>query len=151
MPEAQKTRSRAHKHPIENYEHYTIFIISGISPVMFTAEKNDPSKGPTITSYDLDDLKQQIDKKLHYAATIHINTWGGSNNSMNLVNASVRIKTNTGFTNGFAIDITSDYDLDILIEMFENKSVRRSKKHNKPTQKTHLIRILYRNKTIEYE
>ena len=45
MPETQtrKKRTAVKKHPIEKYNHYTIYIISGVSPTLFTAEKADPS------------------------------------------------------------------------------------------------------------
>ena len=63
MPETQprKKRNSVKKYPIEKYKHYTIYIISDISPTLFTAEKADPSKGATVSSDSLDGVKTEID------------------------------------------------------------------------------------------
>ena len=57
--------------------HYTIYLVSGLNPVFFTAEQDDPSKGITLTSEGLPELKQMIDDTLGRAKKLKINMWQG--------------------------------------------------------------------------
>ena len=131
--------------------HYTIYIISGVSPTLFTAEKADPSKGATVSADTLDGVKAQIDNVLDFCKQIHINTYEGPDNSEVLQNINARVKSTAGEFDSLAIMIQTDYDFDVIIETFEHTPVRKSKKHSKHRKNINLIRILYRNKTIEYE
>ena len=153
MPEDTQPKRRQppiQKHPIETYKHYTIYIISGMTPTWFLAEKKDATKGPTMSADDLDELKMNIDKTLKYMASIHISSYEGPDNSQVLQNPKTRIRSTAGEFDGFAIMIESDYDIDVIVETVENAPVRPSKKHHKQPKKTHLIRILYRDKTHVY-
>ena len=137
------------KHPVEYYKHYTIYLISGISPTFFLAEKKDPSKGATLSAETLEDLKKSIDKTLEYALSININIYEGPEDNVVLQNPSVHINTNGLGYDGIAIVVTADYDLDAFIEFINNRPIRRSKKHRKTRRHTiNVIRLMYRNCTV---
>ena len=143
------------KHFIETYKNYKIFIVSGTSPVLFIAEKDNPAKGPTLTAGNLDQLKTDIDNVLDYALSVKINIYEGPSENKVFQNPNTHIRSNSGIIDGFTIVIESNYDLDIIIEMLECKPVRRSKKHNKSRHSTRsassFVRILCRNKTTVIE
>jgi hypothetical protein len=151
--EEQRKRHTVQKHPIETYKHYTIYIISGIFPALFTAEKADPTKGATVSAESLDVLKAKIDDVLDFATQIHINTYEGPDNSKVLQNTKTRIQSTAGdFNSGLAVMIEADYDLDVIIQILEKKPIRHSKKHSK-TRKSYkgpIVKILCRNRTIQY-
>ncbi|MBQ7185184.1 MAG: hypothetical protein IJR92_00025 [Alphaproteobacteria bacterium] len=135
------------KHVIEVYKNYKIYIVSGIQPTMFIAEKADPSKGATLVDDDLDKLKSDIDKTLDYALSVRINIWDGPLQSQTFQNPTTNIKSVNGFLNGFAIVIESNYDLDVVIEMAENCKLRKSKKHKRNrSAPLNVLRIVCRNR-----
>lgn len=135
------------KHAIEVYKNYTIYIVSGIQPTMFIAEKADPSKGATLVDDDLDKLKSNIDKTLDYALSVRINIWDGPLQSQTIQNPTTNIKSVNGWLNGFAIVIESNYDLDVVIEMAENCKLRKSKKHKRNrSAPLNVLRIVCRNR-----
>lgn len=135
------------KHAIEVYKNYTIYIVSGIQPTMFIAEKADPSKGATLVDDDLDKLKSNIDKTLDYALSVRINIWDGPLQSQTIQNPTTNIKSVNGLLNGFAIVIESNYDLDVVIEMAENCKLRKSKKHKRNrSAPLNVLRIVCRNR-----
>ena len=137
------------KYPLEQYQDYTIFIISGIVPTMFTAEKSDPSKGITITDDSLDAVKAQIDKTMAMATRLHINTWNGPVVNQTFQNPKVSCEHNP---NGLAIIVESPYDLDIVVGSVEARPLRRSKRfkrHHNNNFNLLQIRILRRPKTFE--
>ncbi len=135
------------KHVIEVYKNYTIYIVSGIQPTMFIAEKADPSKGATLADDDLDKLKSNIDKTLDYALSVRINIWDGPLQSQTIQNPTTNIKSVNGLLNGFAIVIESNYDLDVVIEMAENCKLRKSKKHKRNrSAPLNVLRIVCRNR-----
>ena len=138
------------KHFIELYKNYKIYIVSGTNPVLFIAEKDNPAKGSTLTAESLDSLKSQIDKKLDYALSIKINIYDGPmTNKIIQKNTQTRIRSCQGMFNGFSVVIESDYDMDVIVEMYENRPVRHSKKHKNKRPRS-VIKILCRNKTTEY-
>lgn len=135
------------KHAIEVYKNYTIYIVSGIQPTMFIAEKPDPSKGATLVDDDLDKLKSNIDKTLDYALSVRINIWDGPLQTQTIQNPTTNIKSVNGLLNGFAIVIESNYDLDVVIEMAENCKLRKSKKHKRNrSAPLNVLRIVCRNR-----
>lgn len=135
------------KHVIEVYKNYTIYIVSGIQPTMFIAEKADPSKGATLVDDDLDKLKSNIDKTLDYALSVRINIWDGPLQSQTIQNPTANIKSVNGLLDGFAIVIESNYDLDVVIEMAENCKLRKSKKHKRNrSAPLNVLRIVCRNR-----
>ena len=135
------------KHAIEVYKNYTIYIVSGIQPTMFIAEKADPSKGATLVDDDLDKLKSNIDKTLDYALSVRINIWDGPLQTQTIQNPTTNIKSVNGLLNGFAIVIESNYDLDVVIEMAENCKLRKSKKHKRNrSAPLNVLRIVCRNR-----
>ena len=135
------------KHAIEIYKNYTIYIVSGIKPTMFIAEKADPSKGATLVDDDLDKLKSNIDKTLDYALSVRINIWDGPLQTQTIQNPTTNIKSVNGLLNGFAIVIESNYDLDVVIEMAENCKLRKSKKHKRNrSAPLNVLRIVCRNR-----
>lgn len=135
------------KHAIEVYKNYTIYIVSGIQPTMFIAEKADPSKGATLVDDDLDKLKSNIDKTLDYALSVRINIWDGPLQSQTIQNPTTNIKSVNGLLNGFAIVIESNYDLDVVIETAENCKLRKSKKHKRNrSAPLNVLRIVCRNR-----
>ena len=115
--------------------------------------KADPSKGATVSSDSLDGVKTEIDNVLAFAKAMHINTYEGPDpdNSECFQNIKTRVKSTAVEFDSLAIMIQADYDFDVIIETFEHMPVRKSKKHAKRRKNINLIRILYRNKTIEYE
>lgn len=135
------------KHAVEIYKNYTIYVVAGISPTMFIAEKSDPSKGATLVGDSLEELKSDIDKTLDYALSVHINIWDGPLQSQTFQNPTTNIKSVNGFLNGFAIVIESNYDLDVVIEMAENCKLRKSKKHRRNrSAPLNVLRIVCRNR-----
>lgn len=152
QPQQTRKRTKVRKHPIEHYHHYTIYIVSGISPTLFIAEKDDPSKGATVSADSLDELKAKVDDVLNFAATIHINTWQGPDNSEVLQNIKTRVKSTAGeFQDGMAVIIHAKYDWSIMIEMYEEQPFRRSKKHSKKrATRIPVVKIVCRNRTIQY-
>lgn len=141
------------KHPVETYQGYTIFIISGIRPTMFTAEKSDPTKGITITDDSLDAVRAKIDETLGMAVKFRINTWTGPVVNQTFQNPKVRIKCGCEHNpNGLAIIVESPYDLDIVVGSIEARPLRRSKRfrrHRNNNFNLLQIRILRRPKTFE--
>lgn len=141
------------KYPVETYKGYTIFVISGIRPPMFTAEKSDPTKGITITDDSLDAVKAQIDKTLSLAVNLRINTWDGPVVNQTFQNPKVRIKCGCEHNpNGLAIIVETPYDLDIVVGSVEARPLRRSKhsrRHRNNNFNLLQIRILRRPKTFE--
>lgn len=120
------------KYPVEKYKGYTIFVISGIDPTMFTAEKSDPSKGITITDDSLDTVKKKIDETLSLAVNLRINTWDGPVVNQTFQNPKVRIKCGCEHNpNGLAIIVESPYDLDVVITVAECAPLRESKKYKR--------------------
>ena len=116
------------KHPVETYQDYIIFAISGIVPTMYTAEKSDPSKGITITDDSLDAVKKKIDETLGMAVKFRINTWTGPVVNQTFQNPKIRIKSCYGRCDGVGIIIESPYDLDVVITVAECAPLRQSKK-----------------------
>ena len=139
------------KHFIEVYKNYKIYIVAGTQPVMFIAEKDDPSKGTTLTGDDLEQLKAQIDNLLDFALNFKINIYDGVLQSDIIQNPCTKIKSVNGTLNGFAIVVESDYDLDVVIEMVEQRPIRKSKKRKDKKSQLNLIRILYRSNTHEIQ
>ena len=138
------------KHFIELYKNYKIYIVSGTDPVLFIAEKDNPAKGPTLTADSLDSLKSQIDNTLDYALSIKINIYDGPmTNKVIQKNTQTKIRSCQGMFNGFSVVIESDYDMDVIVEMYDKLPVRHSKKHKHKRPRS-IIKILYRNKTTEY-
>lgn len=129
------------KHQIEQYKHYKIFIVSGITPALFIAEKDDPSKGSTLTADNLEDLKKMIDEKLDFAASININIWQGPAINTVFQNPNVQIKINGFNHDGFAIVINCDYDIDELISFIGKRCIRISKKHRRRNRRLNLAKF----------
>ena len=156
MPEqqpAKKRRGAIQKHPIEEYKHYTVYVISGISPTLFTAEKANPAKGVTVSAESLEDVKAEIDRVLDSAKQMHVNTYEGPDNYKILQNTKTRIQSTAGdFDSGLAVMIEADYDLDVIIQVLEKKPVRHSKKHSKTRKPSNgpIVKILCRGKTYQY-
>lgn len=121
-----------------------------MEPTLFIAEKTDPSKGPTLTADNLDKLKTDIDNTLSYAISINVNIWDGPEQNEVLQNPKTQIKSWThNCIDTFAIVIESSYDIDIVIEMFERRTLRKSKKHRKTRRpQQNILKIMYRNQTI---
>ena len=117
------------KHPVETYQGYTIFIISGIRPTMFTAEKPDPTKGITITDDSLDAVKKKIDETLSLAVEFRINTWTGPVVNQTFQNPKIRVKSCRGRCDGIGVIIESPYNLEVVITVAEGAPLRKSKKH----------------------
>lgn len=132
------------KYPVETYQGYTISIISGISPTMFTAEKSDPSKGATITDNSLDAVKAKIDETMAMATRLRINTWDGPVVNETFQNPKVRIKCGKYDTNGLAIIIESPYNLNVVVAVAECAPLRQSKKRRTHRHTKGLIRVLRR-------
>ena len=116
------------KHPVETYQGYTIFIISGIVPTMFTAEKSDPTKGATITDDSLDAVKKKIDETLSLAVEFRINTWDGPVVNQTFQNPKIRVKSCRGRYDSIGVIIESPYDLDVVITV---APLRKSKKYKR--------------------
>ena len=124
----------AKKHPIEWYKDYKISIISGISPTMFTAEKDDPCKGKTLTNENLEELKNDIDKALDYALSIKIDIWAGQPERNSVIqNINTRINLNGVRYNGFSFIVQGDstIDYDLVLDAFVVKHARMSKGQKK--------------------
>lgn len=139
------------KHPIETYKHYTLYIVSGITPALFVAEKDDPSKGVTLTADSLEDLKKQIDEKLDYAIKVNINIYQGPECNKIIQKPDVRIKSGNCDYSGFAIVVTCDYDLDEIIELIGKRCIRISKKYRKKHRHINLAKFLSRGYTVHQQ
>lgn len=136
------------KQPVEIYKHYTLYIVAGMNPAFFIAEKDNPAKGVTLTADNLDELKKNIDKTLDYAAKVKINIWEGPERNGFLPNGFVRINSNGVNFNGFAIIVTCDYDIDTIIEMAAKRPLRVSKKYRKTNKHVNLAKFFKHNSTV---
>lgn len=136
------------KHLLETYRNYKIFAVSGITPPLFIAEKDNPAKGSTLTNDNIDDLRMDVDKLLGFAKEIKINTYEGPEIFQVLQNPKTVIKSVASQFDGLAIVIESNYDLDFIIEMVESRPVRRSKKHIKNRKfPLSIIKLIARNRS----
>ena len=136
------------KHAIESYKHYTLYIVAGMSPAFFIAEKDDPSKGTTLTADSLNKLKKIVDDTLDYAANMKINIWQGPEHNGLLPNGMVKITSHGVNYNGFAIVVKCDYDMDLVVEMACKQPLRVSKKYRKSRNPLNMIKIVCRNCTV---
>lgn len=129
------------KHPVEQYRGYIIYVIVGISPTMFTAEKSDPTKGPTITDDSLDAVRAKIDETLGMAVKFRINTWDGPVVNQTFQNPKIRVKSCRGSHYGVGIIIESTYKLEVVISVAEGLRLRESKKHKRRRRTRDMVRL----------
>ena len=66
------------KHAVEIYKNYTIYVVAGISPTMFIAEKSDPSKGATLVGDSLEELKSSILQQFYIYRRNNIPVYNGN-------------------------------------------------------------------------
>ena len=129
------------KTPIEEYSHYMIYVVSGGSPMLFTAEQVDATKGPTLTSESLAELKKDIDKTLSYAKTIKINISNAPSEDKVINRISVQIKSCAGEFSGLTIVVDKKYDLGSAIEFFEDVPPKKSKRYGK--KYINVVKLVY--------
>ena len=140
------------KHLVEVYRNYNIHALSGITPTMFVAEKDDPTKGTTLVNENITALKMGVDNILDLASRLRINVWEGPEKYDIVQKSDVFAKSAGGNFVDVIIIVTPDYDFDDLNKKFDNKAIRNSKKHCKTRARltnAAIWRILHRSKTIQ--
>ena len=124
--------------------HYTIYLVSGLNPVFFTAEQDDPSKGITLTSEGLPELKQMIDDTLGRAKKLKINMWQGKPENTAFPEVSGHINANGIYYEEFVIVVrAANYDIksiELTVEI--NNPLRRSKRYRKGRAHWNLAKFL---------
>lgn len=134
------------KHLVEKYHNYDIYIVA---PNLFNAEKADPSKGVTVCGDTLEECKQNIDKVLERAKKFKVKTYEGPVINVVVQNPHLYVKRFDGdFEDRISVVVYAKYDLDTLLDIYELKPVRRSKKYNKSHKQFNALRIICRNRTV---